>query len=107
MNTITLEPFVHNLKSCIGLKFPYDFRMKEIVKKIEGVRWTQTHRCFYIVYDELTVDSFKKKLMQLGFHITGCEPVTVEQNRKGVTTGLKPLNIEKTSVFRGFMKSLE
>lgn len=107
MTTITLEPFTHNLKSCLGLKFPYHFESKEIIKKMEGVRWTKSHRCFYIIYDESTIHSFKKKLIDNGFVISGYEPKTVEQNRKGVKTNLAPLTTEKAKVFKSFIDSLQ
>ncbi len=107
MITITLTPFVHNFKSVIGLKFPYHFESKEIIKKLDGVRWTKTHQCFYIVYDELTIEAFKQRLIENKFIIAGNEPSTVEQNRKGVITDLKPLNKEKVIVYESFIQSLK
>lgn len=106
MITITLEPFIHNLKSCLGIMFPYHFETKETIKKMDGVRWTKTHHCFYIIYDELTIDSFKKELVAKGFNISGSEPKTVEQNRKGVKTDLSPLTTEKAKIFKSFTDSL-
>lgn len=33
MTSITLEPFTHNSKSCIAIKFLYNFEVKEYKKK--------------------------------------------------------------------------
>ncbi len=37
MVSISLEPFTHQSKSCIAIKFPYHFETKEYIKKFEGV----------------------------------------------------------------------
>jgi hypothetical protein len=34
MISITLEPFTRNSKSCIAIKFPYNFEAKEYIKKL-------------------------------------------------------------------------
>lgn len=106
MSVITLESFTHNEKSCLGIKFPYSFESKEIIKKMDGVRWTKTHRCFYIIYDALTIDSFKKELIAKGFTVSGSDPKAEVENKREVTANLSPLNIEKTEVFRSFISSL-
>ncbi|MCZ4318474.1 tyrosine-type recombinase/integrase [Aequorivita viscosa] len=106
MITITLEPFVHNLKNCIGIKFPYHFESKEIIKRMEGVRWSKTHRCFYVFYDEKTMASFKKELIAKGFKIDSIVPKTEAQSRQIVKTDLPPLTFEKVKIHKSFIESL-
>ncbi|SRX54156.1 site-specific tyrosine recombinase/integron integrase [Aequorivita sp. CIP111184] len=106
MTTIKLQPFIHNLKKCLGLKFPYHFESKEIVKRMDGVRWSRTHGCFYIIYDELTIDSFKKELVAKGFKIDDNTPKNVAQNKKSVKTKLMPLIPEKVKIYKSFIDSL-
>ena len=55
MYTISLAPFTHNAKSCIAIKFKFDFKLKECIKNITGVYWTQTHRTFYIHNEDGTL----------------------------------------------------
>jgi hypothetical protein len=60
MTSIKLEPFTHNSKSCIAIKFPYDFKTKEYIKKFKGVHWTKTHSTFYIYYNEVMLEDIKE-----------------------------------------------
>ena len=34
----------------LALRFPYDVEIKSHVVKLEGVQWSQTHRCHYLAY---------------------------------------------------------
>ena len=103
MTTITLQPFLHNKKSCIGLKFRYNFEAKEVIKKMDGVRWTKTHRCFYIFYTKNNLASIKKTLKLNGFKI---DDQTKELPK--IKHKVKPyLTFEKTKVHQEFIKSLE
>jgi site-specific recombinase XerD len=45
---IQLKPFYHQGKECIGIYFPHSSRLNDIVKKIAGVKWSQTKKCWYI-----------------------------------------------------------
>lgn len=106
MTTITLEPFMHNNKSCMGIKFAYHFESKEIIKSMEGVRWTKTHKCFYIIYDQSTISSFKKRLIKKGFIISENEDNPKVQNTKEIRPNLSPLNVEKAKALKCFIESL-
>ncbi|HZH69891.1 MAG TPA: recombinase, partial [Flavobacteriaceae bacterium] len=48
MKTIVLQPLVHKNSSQIGIFFPYDLSTKDYIKKFPGVKWSQTHRVFYV-----------------------------------------------------------
>lgn len=107
MTSITLSPFTHNSKSCIAIKFLYNFTAKEYIKKGPDVKWTKTHRCFYIYYDELRLEKLKNYLNKGDFKIISEQPVTVETSRKGIITNQKPLNEEKIEVYRHFINYLK
>lgn len=47
-STIHLYPLFHRGEAQVKLDFPYDESIKIHLKKMEGVRWSQTNRCFYI-----------------------------------------------------------
>jgi len=46
--TIKLNKFHHRGKECIRLNFAYDEQLIEVVRRIEGWRWSQTNRCWYV-----------------------------------------------------------
>lgn len=108
MNSITLEPFTHNSKSCIAIKFAYDFKTKEYLKKFNGVYWTKTHRTFYIYYDEVRLQDLKTYIKKEGIHLLdNHNKDIVPRYSKGVKFELKPLNEEKTLVYRHFLEFLK
>ena len=53
MKTITLLPNLHKGESVILIDFVYDDAIKTHIKLLPFVKWTQTHKSFYIV-DEPT-----------------------------------------------------
>lgn len=108
MVSVKLSSFEHNLKSCISIKFQYNFEAKEIIKKGPDVKWTKTHRCFYIFYNELRLEKLQEYLIKNNFKILEELPKTVIQNRKGGTNiSHKPLNEEKKEVYKHFISYLE
>jgi len=48
MKTIILKPFQHRGGSQIGIYFPFDALVKDYIKQFSGVKWSQTHRVFYV-----------------------------------------------------------
>jgi integrase/recombinase XerD len=53
---IKLKPLVFNNTDHIVLDFPYNYELKEIVKKIEGVRWSQTLGSWTIKEDDFNLN---------------------------------------------------
>ncbi|KAA5824205.1 tyrosine-type recombinase/integrase [Algibacter amylolyticus] len=108
MTSITLEPLTHNSKSCVAIKFPYNFKTKEYIKTFNGVYWSKTHRTFYIYYDEVRLEDLKNHITKGGLALinTG-KNETVPRYRKGAKIELAPLNEEKTLVYRHFLKFLK
>lgn len=52
MNTITLKPICHRDKECIGIYFSNLAILNNAVKKINGARWTKTHKCWYVLLNK-------------------------------------------------------
>jgi integrase/recombinase XerD len=107
MAAISLEPFTHQAKSCIAIKFPYNFETKEYIKKFDGVYWTKTHRTFYIFYNEVRLDDFKKYLAEGNFQLITETDIPLNIISKGKNTSLAPLNIEKIGIHRHFIEFLK
>jgi len=108
MNAITLEPFTHNSKSCIAIKFAYNFEIKEYIKNFNGVYWTKTHRTFYIYFDEVRLKDLKTYIKKEGLRILDSDNNNIAPHYSiGVKLELKPLNEEKTLVYRHFLEFLK
>lgn len=105
---MSLEPFTHNSKSCIAIKFAYDFETKECIKQFNGVYWTKTHRTFYIYYDEVRLEDLKIFLKNKGIRILDNHiNNTIPRYSIGVKLELKPLNEEKIIIYRHFLEFLK
>lgn len=55
---ITLKKIHHRRKDCIGLYFEYNKTFIERVKKIEGVMWSQSKKCWYINKEDFDLSRF-------------------------------------------------
>ncbi|MBK8710443.1 MAG: site-specific integrase [Niastella sp.] len=65
MKTITLYPLLHRNAENIALGFEKNSQLNDAVKKIKGVKWSNTHRCWYLPmckesYDQI-VSAFNGK----------------------------------------------
>jgi len=108
MTNVTLELFTHNSKQCMAIKFAYNFEIKEYIKKFEGVRWTKTHRTFFIYFTEIRLEDLHAHLKKGNLNIlTNQEDEYIERISKGSKIELKPLNIEKTDVYRHYLEFLK
>jgi site-specific recombinase XerD len=77
LKKIILSRIRHNGRNQIKLYFNYDEVMKNHLKKLDGVKWSNTHRCFYMP-DEATY------ITKLLFHIKG----------NGIWVDQRALNLE-------------
>lgn len=48
MKEVVLSKFYHRNANQIKIVFDYDRELIRLVKQIDGVRWSQTHKCWYI-----------------------------------------------------------
>jgi site-specific recombinase XerD len=45
---ICLKPLFHRQQECIGVHFSYSSSLDKTIRKIDGIKWSQTHRCWYL-----------------------------------------------------------
>lgn len=48
MHTVELKPLLHNNTENIGIYFPKQKEIEIAVRKVRGVRWSQTNHCWYL-----------------------------------------------------------
>lgn len=109
MTSITLFSFTHKNISCTEIRFPYNFSVKEYVKKWSTVRWTQTHRCFYILNNTNDTDdfiAFKKYIEAGGFRVVDATTVATNQTISSLPKLRSHLTEENEKVYADFMKYL-
>ncbi len=62
MQTITLKPLLHNKKECIGIFFSSNHQLNNIVKKVPGVKWSQSNKCWYNLLSRENYDALLKAI---------------------------------------------
>ncbi|WP_298766909.1 tyrosine-type recombinase/integrase [uncultured Polaribacter sp.] len=108
MISVTLNSFTHNAKSCIAIKFPYNYEAKEYIKQFKAVRWSKTHATFYIYFTEASLEDLKKHLAKGNIKILNkAKKQPVSKLSKEVKFELKPINEEKTIVYRHYINFLK
>lgn len=48
MPTIFIEPLVHRNEAQIAVRFDFNDQIKDHILKLTGIRWSKTHKVFYI-----------------------------------------------------------
>lgn len=60
---ITLKPLTHRQQECIGIYFTKNHNLQQLVKTLKGIKWSQTHGCWYL---PLVKENFE--LIKIKFH---------------------------------------
>ncbi len=69
MKKIELFALSHRNSVNIGIRFPFDTRIKKQVKLIKNVRWTTTHKCFYLPFSIDNLDNLIEHLEKIDINI--------------------------------------
>ncbi len=90
MKKITLLPLQHKGEWQISVSFPFDREIKEHIMKLGGIKWSRTHRCFYVAFSAENKKKLFKHLNSRGWFIdySGLENPSAE---KTVTPVEKPV----------------
>lgn len=72
MDKIIVKPLKHRGQDCIAIYFPYNEQIKGIVKRIPGVAYSATHRCWYFAYS-LNKYELLKQLVKEVAEVDGSE----------------------------------
>ncbi|HMB62721.1 MAG TPA: site-specific tyrosine recombinase/integron integrase [Eudoraea sp.] len=84
MVTIRLAPLHHRNRPQIKIDFDYSFPVKEYIKNFPGVRWSSTHKTFYVLFSDKTKSELCSYLHRGGYR-------TIDQfegTRRPVVTNL-------------------
>ena len=66
---IELSLFNHKGKNQIKIDFNYDFKTKEYIKKFSLVKWSATHKTFYLPFSKENTNNFYSYLKKNGFEV--------------------------------------
>ena len=66
MDTVVLKPLFHRNRECIGLFFDKNQSLNALIRKITGMKWSQTNKCWYV---PLTCESYIQLKTLLQEHV--------------------------------------
>jgi integrase/recombinase XerD len=69
MKTITLSPLLHRDEWQIAIKFTFDEEVKSRLNKLKDIKWSSTHKCFYINYSEKNKGLLFTFLRDRGYYV--------------------------------------
>ena len=69
MVNIVLSLLFHKNKQIIAINFKFDVEVKTYIKSIEGVKWSQTHKTFYIEYSLLNKHKLYEALRHKNWYV--------------------------------------
>lgn len=107
MVSVTLHSFKHKSKKCIGLKFRYIFKVKELIKRGPNVQWSRTHSCFYIVYTTSNLKALIDYLEAQQYNVVHRERLDMSHPNKVIASKNKTLTEEKALAYGHFLKFLK
>ncbi len=115
MIRITLSPFNHKGQKQIKIHFIYDLKVKEYVKQFPKVKWSQTHKAFYVPYSRSTVDELFKFLRTKDYFVdysqlmeqrTKTKTYTDVVGRKSKYHRLQPKDRLKFDAYKSYLEGL-
>jgi integrase/recombinase XerD len=110
METITLAPLFHRGAEYIGIFFNHNRQLNALLKQIEKVRWSRTHRCWYLPLQkqcylalkkllfkyELDTEALKAYLQRKNIHQLSAPEITA-QNSVAVPNKALPVQVYRIS----------
>jgi integrase/recombinase XerD len=58
----------HKNKDCLGFEFPKDDIILRFIKHLSGIKYSKTHRCYYLQEDEIKFDELIKEIRRAGIY---------------------------------------
>jgi len=100
---IKLDNGYHRNQKVVLIRFVYNFKLIEQVKKLSGSRWSQTKRCWYIPADNFHLDIFLNKIS--GF--ADIDASSIKDNGVSNISNGRVKKSHSTKLPKGYLEILE
>eukprot|EP01093_Parvamoeba_rugata_P002083 TRINITY_DN12609_c0_g1_i1.p1 TRINITY_DN12609_c0_g1~~TRINITY_DN12609_c0_g1_i1.p1 ORF type:complete len:402 (-),score=48.42 TRINITY_DN12609_c0_g1_i1:84-1289(-) len=87
---IILSKLHHNNDNQVAIGFEYNKETKAIVKAVEGVKWSQTHKTFYVLYSKNTIYTLFSYFRSHGYYVDYDEFRKPKENTYTPVKKIKP-----------------
>lgn len=92
MKKITLSPLKHHNIQQIKIDFTFDYDIKEYIKKFPLVKWSNTHKTFYLPFSKENTNNFYIYLKKNNYEIDYKALINKVDLKN--SSSLKPLNLK-------------
>ncbi len=65
MLTVCFKPLLHRQKENIGIYYPNNAEINIVVRKLKDIRWSQTHKCWYLPLSKSNFEALANVLTNL------------------------------------------
>src|SRR5215204_3053229 len=66
MITVVLKPLFHMNEERLAIIFPYNQDISKSIRRIKGIKWTQTHKCWHLPLNKESFDNTVNAIMGIG-----------------------------------------
>lgn len=97
MHPVLLRPFNHHNRECIGIYFSANAKVQVIVKKIRGVKWSRSFRCWYLPLEDRAVALIAKSLAAVADADRAALDAYVAKKKELESTGPRQTGLQRTA----------
>lgn len=105
---VTIKPLTHNGEACYAILFSYDIHLKKLIKQLQNVRYTASHKCFYVFAKQWAVQELELALSNKGISIS-IDP-TLKQHKTvpsvPAVVSLRDFIVEPLEVYKNYLVGL-
>lgn len=96
MQTVTLKAFIHRNQECIGIYFTGTKELNTALRKLPGIKWSQTNKCWWLPLNKGNMAAITKAVDSIAV-INSSNLKTYLEKKKLVTGTLPKLTNTSTS----------
>lgn len=98
MKMITLQPFYHGGEERIGIFYTANETVTHFIKKVPGIRWSQTKRCWHIACNRVSYDALVKLIIDTAVVKTDALKIYLQQRKVLVPAIPQPVKQAKVQM---------
>jgi integrase/recombinase XerD len=88
MQTVTLKAFIHRNQECIGIYFTGTKELNTAIRKLPGIKWSQTYKCWWLPLNKGNAAAITKAVNGIG--VINSSNLKTYLEKKKLVTGTLP-----------------
>ena len=88
MQTVTLKAFIHRNQECIGIYFTGTKELNTALRKLPGIKWSQTNKCWWLPLNKGNMAAITKAVDSIA--VINSSNLKTYLEKKKLVTGTLP-----------------